>query len=203
MYERIRIVWIRVLVLPKGDGDKDFLERVHKLWQLLWIFAALLLSPVLWQLFYVGDHSSGTVSSFLILLGFIVLPFVVASLGTIFGKVMMIFVSWVMLATAVITMLVMYLYVAFWRVDVLPLLVPSVMSRATFGWIWGILDCFAIFIPLTYIERRLIRYFQANLRVKSYRRQLPNPTREFRSYMLLVFLCYWFLAFLVTELLFF
>jgi fumarate reductase subunit D len=189
--------------LPKSDGDKDFLERVHNLWQILWGFAALLLSPVLWQLFFVGDHSSGTVSSFLILLGFIVLPFVVGSLGTIFGKVMMTFVSWVMLATAILTMLVMYLYVAFWRVHVLPLFVPSVMSRATFGSLWGIVDFFVVLIPLTYIARRLIRYFQANLKVKSYRKQLPSSIREFRSYMLLLFLCYLFLAYVVTELLFF
>lgn len=189
--------------MPEGDGDKDFLERVHKLWQLLWIFAALLLSPVLWQLFYVGDHSSGTVCSFLILLGFIVLPFVVASLGTIFGKVMMIFVSWVMLTTAILTMLVMYLYDAFWRVHVLPLFVPSVMNRATFGSLWGIVDGLVVIIPLTYIVQRLIGYFQANLKVKSHRRQLPNSIREFRPYMGLLCLCYLFLAYVVTELLFF
>jgi hypothetical protein len=195
-------VWIRVLVLPKVDGDKDFLERAHKLWQLLWIFAALLLSPVLWQLFFVGDHSHGTVSSFLILMGFIVVPFVVDYLGTIFGNVKMTFVSWVMLATAIITMLVMYLYVAFWRVYVLPLFVPSVMSRGTFGYLWGIVDSFILFIPLAYIVRRLIHYFQANLKAKSHRRQLPNSFREFRAYMLLLFLSYWYLAGVVTDLLF-
>jgi len=203
MYEQIRIVWIRVLVLPKSDGDKDFLERMHKLWQLLWVFAALLLSPVLWQLFFVGDHSSGTVSSFLILMGFIVLPFVIDSLGAVFGNVMMTFVSWVMLTTAVLTMLVMYLYTAFWRVHVLPLFVPSVMSRATFGFVWGIVDFFITIIPLIYIVRRLISYFQTNLKVKSHRRQLPNSIREFRSYMGLLCLCYWYLAGVVTDLLFF
>jgi hypothetical protein len=176
---------------------------MHKAWQLLWGFAALLLSPVLWQLFFVGDYSPGNLSAFLILLGFIVLPFVVDSLGTIFGNAKTAFVSWIMLTTAILTMLVMYLYVAFWRVHVLPLFVPSVMSRAAFGWVWGIVDGFIVFIPLTYIVRQLIRYFQVNLKAKSYRRQIPNSIREFRPYMLLLFLCYWFLAFVVAELLFF
>jgi hypothetical protein len=102
-----------------------------------------------------------------------------------------------MLPCAIIAMSVVYIYGAFWRPLLFPPLVPSIIGPATFGWVLGSVDGAISALALAYIVPRLIRYFQANLKAKSYRMQIPSP-RALKHETIGVFVVYWVFAHLTV-----
>jgi len=162
--------------------------------------AALFISPLAASVvseLAAGNFSPRLLSVLLILLGLVVSPFVVEIWGMASDSARRRLESWIMLPSAIIAMSVVYIYGAFWRPLLFPLLVPSVMGPATFGWVLGSVDGAISALALAYIVPRLIRYFQANLKAKSYRRQIPS-LRALKHETLGIFLFYWVLAHLTV-----
>ena len=172
MYEQIRIVWIRVLVLPKSDGDKGFLERMDKAWRYLFMVAAALISPLVPLLLM--DFNTRILSVFLLLLGTLVLPFVVEILGIISESAKIRFYSWAMIILCICGTANTYLYGGVLRPLLRTVLVPYVMSLSDFMLLTGLVISLITYGSMHYALRRLSRHFRANLKSELYREQIPD-----------------------------
>jgi hypothetical protein len=185
----------------KSD-DKDFLARMDSVLRYGLMFGAAFLSGVSVQLLL--NYSTRLLAVFLILVGGIALPFLMEMRAIASDSVRTRLLSWTMLVASITVTGEYYLYHAFWMTYAKSFFVPSVMTYPDYAvWMTALIDVIVIFSVMTYATHRIIRHFQANLKTKSYRNQIPS-LREWvaRDYQLRVFLLYWALGWIATTLLY-
>jgi hypothetical protein len=195
IYEKARTMW-GVLLLPKRDSDKDFLERMDKAWGFLFTVATVALLSVVAQLLV--DIKMHIIVVFV---GALVLPAVVEVWGIISNSAKVRFYSWAMVIVCIVAVGMIYLYGFVWLAYVKPILVPSVMDLFSFVLIFNTVDTIIVIASMTYGIGRLIRHFGANLKSKSHRIQIPifRGWLPFRFLLLFTFYVYaeyipiWFL----------
>jgi hypothetical protein len=155
-------------------------------------FGATFLSGPAWQLF--SNFNTHVLAAFLILIGSIALPFLVALKAFVSDSVRTRLLSWTMLVASITISGEYYLYYAFWLAYAKSFLVPSLMTYPDYAvWVTVLIDVLIIYSVLTYSTRRIIHYLQGNLKTKFYRNQIP-PREWVRRNQFKVFLIYWILA---------
>jgi hypothetical protein len=169
MYEQIRIVWLRGLVLPKSDGDKDFLERMDKAWAFLFAVATVAFFSIVAQLLV--DVKMHVLAVFV---GALVLPACVQVWGIISDSAKLRFYSWAMIVICIITFGMWYLYGLIWFPRIMPLLVPSFMDPFDFIMIFSTVDLIIVLVSMKFAIGRVVRHFRTNLKSKSRRIQIPE-----------------------------
>jgi hypothetical protein len=143
--------------------DEDFLKRMDSVWVMIFAVASPIgLSPIASQLLF-GNYSARLLAIFVVLLTGLVLPFVVEISAVVSASARRRFLSWVMLMTSMLVMTADYVADAFLMRGVAPSLT-------------GIPSGLIIWYTVRYSAGRLSRYFQANLRSKSYRAQIAAFT---------------------------
>jgi hypothetical protein len=165
------------------------------------MFGATFLSGVSVQLLL--NYSTRLLAAFLILVGGTALPFLMEMKAIASDSVRTRLLSWTMLVASITVTGEYYLYHAFWMTYAKPFFVPSVMTYPDYAvWMTAFIDVAVIFPVMTYASHRIIRHFQANLKAKSYRNQIPSLREWVGRDQLRVFFLYWALAWFATALLF-
>jgi hypothetical protein len=140
--------------------DQEFLGRLDWAWAASFAIAALFLGPAVQDAFFTS-RSLASLIIFVILSVTIILPFVVEIWAYVSQSAGRRFLSWVMLVSAVIVMLVDYIFDA---------LVLGKVGAMISGTISGLM----IFFSVMYCGSHLSRYFQGKLKSNVYRAQIPT-----------------------------
>lgn len=175
-------------MLDAVSSDRDFLERVHRVWVLLFVFCC---SPILFLLnqIWSGRVDLVLISQLIILAVSLVVPIIV---WTAAGSVSRKFLSLNILVIAAVTDIVFWLWLGLWY-SLFRSTNPSLGGYANFGWIMGLIDAATILGASAYINKWLLQYFLSNLKTKANLNQLPHLKVLLKQTIRICFV-YWFVA---------
>ena len=170
------------------SSDRDFLERVYRVWLLLFVFCC---SPILFLLnqIWSGRVDLVLISQLIILVVSLIVPIIV---WTAAGSVSRKFLSLNILVIAAVTDTVFWLWLGL-GYSLFGSTNSSLGGYANFGWIMGLIDAATILGASVYINKWLLQYFRSNLKTKANLNQLPYLKVLLKQTIRICFV-YWFVA---------
>ena len=174
------------------SSDRDFLERMHEVWKSLLPLGLLPILPLIQQVMN-GTARPSSIILLLVLLPCFVVPYLVETWGGASTSVARRFLSWNILVTAIVTNIIFCVFLGIW----FPLFAstnPSLRNYGAFGWNMGLIDSAIMLATTMYLNKRLMQYFQRNLKTKANLNQIPHSLKDLWKKTRLIFMAYWLFA---------
>jgi hypothetical protein len=174
----------------KQQIDDDFVRRTDQVFLALVPLGFLLASPVISRGYQSPTYEN--VAALTLVLASIIVPYGIQIKAMIENSIRGRIDAWVSLISILSIDTTYLIYFGFTRKAILPMLVPNVMTRATFGSFFGSLDFAVALLISIWFGRKLMNFYSRSLSARSV--EVPKHTRELLRKVVLLFIIFGYVS---------